>query len=48
MIMAAFDAMFAPLTIKRMVIPNRFASTSHAPGYASGGRVTERYVRYEA
>ncbi|MBT6204658.1 MAG: FAD-dependent oxidoreductase [Rhodospirillaceae bacterium] len=46
--MAAFDALFAPLTIKRMVIPNRFASTSHAPGYASGGRVTERYVRYEA
>jgi 2,4-dienoyl-CoA reductase-like NADH-dependent reductase (Old Yellow Enzyme family)/pyruvate/2-oxoglutarate dehydrogenase complex dihydrolipoamide dehydrogenase (E3) component len=45
--MAAYDAMFQPLTIKRMVIPNRFVSTSHAPGYASGGRVTERYLRYE-
>ncbi len=46
--MAAYDALFEPLTIKRMVIPNRFVSTSHAPGYATGGRVTERYLRYEA
>ena len=46
--MAAYGALFAPLTIKRMVIPNRFVSTSHQPGYTSGGRVTERYVRYEA
>ena len=45
--MAAYDALFEPLAIKRMVIPNRFASTSHQPGYTSGGRVTERYVRYE-
>lgn len=45
--MAAYDAMFEPLTIKRMVIPNRFVSTSHAPGYAAGGRVTDRYLHYE-
>jgi 2,4-dienoyl-CoA reductase-like NADH-dependent reductase (Old Yellow Enzyme family)/thioredoxin reductase len=30
-----------------MRIPNRFMSTSHAPGYASGGHITERYVLYE-
>jgi len=46
--MATYDALFAPLTIKHMVIPNRFVSTSHQPGYTSAGRVTERYVRYEA
>ena len=45
--MTTYDALFAPLTIKRMVVPNRFVSTSHQPGYTAGGRVTERYIRYE-
>ena len=39
---------FQPLDIKRLRIRNRFLSTSHSPGYATGGVVTERYVRYQA
>ena len=46
--MAAYDALFQPLTIKNLTIRNRFLSTSHQPGYAVGGKTTERYVLYEA
>ncbi|MBT5432866.1 MAG: FAD-dependent oxidoreductase, partial [Rhodospirillaceae bacterium] len=46
--MAAYDALFQPLTIKNVTIPNRFLSTSHQPGYAANGRTTDRYVLYEA
>src|SRR5947207_10115218 len=46
--MAAYDALFEPLTIKTVTIRNRFLSTSHAPGYASGGVITSRYIRYQA
>ena len=46
--MAAYDVLFQPLTIKGMRIPNRFMSTSHAPGYTSGGDFTQRYLHYEA
>lgn len=46
--MPSYDALFQPLAIKRLVIRNRFLSTSHAPGYAVGGHVTERYRRYQA
>ncbi|MGI9415152.1 MAG: N-methylproline demethylase, partial [Hyphomicrobiales bacterium] len=44
--MALYDALFEPLEIKRLTIRNRFLSTSHAPAYARGGEITERYVRY--
>ena len=43
-----YSALFQPLTVNSMVIPNRFLSTSHAPGYANAGRITERWIRYEA
>jgi 2,4-dienoyl-CoA reductase-like NADH-dependent reductase (Old Yellow Enzyme family) len=45
--MANYDVLFQPLTIKNVTIRNRFLSTSHQPGYAVGGKSTERYVRYE-
>ncbi len=40
--MTSYDALFEPLTIKHLTIRNRFLSTSHAPGYAVGGHLTER------
>jgi 2,4-dienoyl-CoA reductase-like NADH-dependent reductase (Old Yellow Enzyme family)/thioredoxin reductase len=46
--MAAYDVLFEPLTIRGVTIPNRFVSTSHAPGYSAAGRTTDRYVRYSA
>ena len=46
--MNPYPALFAPLAIKHMKIRNRLLSTSHAPGYAVGGRITERYLRYQA
>ncbi|MFO1090238.1 MAG: NADH:flavin oxidoreductase [Hyphomicrobiales bacterium] len=45
--MGALDPLFEPLTIRRKTIRNRFLSTSHAPGYADGGDITDRYVAYE-
>ena len=39
--------LFEPFSIKQVVIKNRFVSTSHAPGYAIGGNITQRYVDYE-
>jgi 2,4-dienoyl-CoA reductase-like NADH-dependent reductase (Old Yellow Enzyme family) len=46
--MSEFDPVFAPLAVGRAVIKNRFLSTSHAPGYAVHGDITDRYVAYEA
>jgi len=46
--MTRFASLFEPLTIKKLRIRNRFLSTSHAPGYATGGVITERYIRYQA
>jgi 2,4-dienoyl-CoA reductase-like NADH-dependent reductase (Old Yellow Enzyme family) len=46
--MSQLDPLFAPLTIRRLTIRNRFLSTSHAPGYAVRGDITERYIAYEA
>ena len=40
--------LFQPLRIKGLEICNRFLSTSHAPGYAVRGTITDRYVAYEA
>ncbi|MCQ8780758.1 oxidoreductase [Mangrovibrevibacter kandeliae] len=40
------DALLKPLTIKGLTIRNRVMSTSHAPGYGSGGRPQERYQLY--
>ena len=45
--MTAYASLFQPLDIKELRIRNRFLSTSHAPGYATGGIITERYVRYQ-
>ena len=44
--MGQYDALLKPLVIKGLTIRNRVLSTSHAPGYASGGRATERYIAY--
>src|SRR4029453_1494268 len=46
--MAQLAPLFSPLTIKHITIKNRFLSTSHAPGYAVLGDITDRYVAYEA
>src|SRR4051794_9545732 len=46
--MAFLDPLFTPLTIRHVTIPNRFLSTSHAPGYAVHGDITDRYVAYES
>jgi len=40
--------LFEPFSIKQVVIRNRFVSTSHAPGYAVDGNITQRYIDYEA
>ncbi len=45
--MNPYSALFAPLEIKHLKIRNRLLSTSHSPGYAVGGRITERYLRYQ-
>ena len=45
--MAPVDVLFSPLTIKHVTIRNRFLSTSHAPGYAVHGNITDRYIAYE-
>ena len=44
----AYEALFQPLRIKQVTIPNRFVSTSHQPGYPVAGKITDRYIRYEA
>ena len=46
--MSQLDPLFQPLTIKGLVLKNRFLSTSHAPGYTLQGNITERYIYYEA
>ena len=45
--MSRYPTLFSPLTIKHLRIRNRLLSTSHAPGYAVGGHITERYLRYQ-
>ncbi len=45
--MSPYRALFTPLRIKHLEIRNRLLSTSHSPGYAAGGRITERYRRYQ-
>ena len=45
--MGALDPLFAPLTLRHLTIRNRCLSTSHAPGYAGGGDITERYIACE-
>ena len=45
--MTPYSALFTPLAIKHLEIRNRLLSTSHSPGYAVGGRITERYLRYQ-
>ena len=45
--MSRYPTLFSPLAIKHLQIRNRLLSTSHAPGYAVGGHITERYLRYQ-
>jgi 2,4-dienoyl-CoA reductase-like NADH-dependent reductase (Old Yellow Enzyme family)/NADPH-dependent 2,4-dienoyl-CoA reductase/sulfur reductase-like enzyme len=42
----SLDALFQPLTIKGLTLKNRVMSTSHAPGYAEGGKPLDRYQAY--
>ena len=44
--MGQYDALLEPLKIRNLTIRNRVLSTSHAPGYARDGQVTDRYLRY--
>src|SRR5438552_1137180 len=46
--MSQLDPLFTPLKIRHATIKNRFLSTSHAPGYAVYGNITDRYVAYES
>ena len=46
--MGQYDALFQPLQIKHLTIRNRIMSTSHCPGYAVDGNITERYRLYHA
>src|SRR5277367_1156716 len=46
--MSNYDALFEPLELKGLKIRNRFLSTSHAPGLAFGGVISDRYIRYQA
>ena len=46
--MSKYDALFQPLRIKGLEIRNRFLSTSHAPAYEDNGRITDRYIAYQA
>ncbi len=46
--MSQLDPLFTPLNIRHVTVRNRFLSTSHAPGYAVHGDITDRYVAYEA
>ena len=45
--MSAYDVLFQPLQIKNVTVPNRFASSSHQPGYTANGLIAERGIRYE-
>ena len=40
--------LFEPFSIRHVRFRNRFVSTSHAPGYAVGGNLPQRYVDYES
>lgn len=44
--MGQYDALLKPLTIKNVTFRNRVFSSSHSPGYAKGGHITDRYLRY--
>jgi 2,4-dienoyl-CoA reductase-like NADH-dependent reductase (Old Yellow Enzyme family) len=46
--MSKYASLFQPLQIKELRIRNRFLSTSHSPGYAVSGAISERFIRYEA
>ena len=46
--MANYDALLQPLTIKSLTLRNRVMSSSHGPGYVTGGVPTDRFIRYHA
>src|SRR5262245_36933713 len=43
---AMFPTLFSPLTIKKLTLRNRIASTPHSDGMAEDGLVTERLIAY--
>src|SRR5262245_4310378 len=43
---AMFPTLFSPLTIKKLTLRNRIASTPHSDGMAENGLVTERLIAY--
>jgi 2,4-dienoyl-CoA reductase-like NADH-dependent reductase (Old Yellow Enzyme family) len=45
---ASLRPLFEPFSIRHVTFRNRFVSTSHAPGYAVGGNIPQRYVDYES
>jgi 2,4-dienoyl-CoA reductase-like NADH-dependent reductase (Old Yellow Enzyme family) len=45
---ASLRPLFEPFRIRHVTFRNRFVSTSHAPGYAVGGNIPQRYVEYES
>jgi NADH:flavin oxidoreductase / NADH oxidase family len=45
---ASLRPLFEPFSIRHVRFRNRFVSTSHAPGYAVGGNIPQRYVDYES
>ena len=45
---ASLRPLFEPFSIRHVTFRNRFVSTSHAPGYAVGGDIPQRYVDYES
>ena len=40
------DPLFAPFTIKNVVLRNRIVSTSHEPAYGEDGLPKDRYRAY--
>jgi 2,4-dienoyl-CoA reductase-like NADH-dependent reductase (Old Yellow Enzyme family) len=44
--MSPFDALFQPLTIKKLTLRNRIVSTPHGEVYTEGGMPKERYRAY--
>ncbi len=44
----SFEAILAPITLGRIVVPNRVVRAPHLTQFTSRGRVTERFVAYHA
>ncbi len=42
----AYQHLFQPLRLRKLVLKNRIMSSAHAPGYTDGGLPNERYMAY--